>query len=474
MTVETEPESAPEGRPLIESIPLRLATWNLNHWRQPLLPSDTRHAAWEYLSTALGAQVALVQEAVPPLDLGRDRVVYGEIAGHRDWGSAVVALDPAVSIEPLRSVRIPYSRRRFLLTNTYPGSVAIAQLTVPGIQPITLVSVYGVMDGSVVSTMLRVIADLVPLFDSPYGARVILGGDLNVSSATKDPKHLARAEAVFAAIRSLGLVEAKKLVATPPGSSADCPCGDGGRCTHVATWDRAELDHLFVTTSLAGQAAALTLDPAAVQAGLSDHVPLTLDLALSTELTPHTWDEESFAEEIGRRHGAAARAVIDKLVNWADQKERELAARTGVRTKTLTRLPTNGNTTEPEMWWQVDLDLEPKGIQYTISVRARGDVVVQFGNMRHPPFQTEADHNELRLALNEMAGVDIGASELSRWPSFPISVLEDPANLALLVAVLDRIATESHTARPLEGARPEEARDRESMIEAHEPSAIGA
>jgi len=47
---------------------------------------------------------------------------------------------------------------------------------------------------------LRVIADLMPLFDSPYGARVILGGDLNVSRATKDPKHLARAEAVFAAI----------------------------------------------------------------------------------------------------------------------------------------------------------------------------------------------------------------------------------------------------------------------------------
>ena len=197
-------------------VPLRLVTWNLNHWRQPLLPVDTRRAAWAHLADAIGAQVALVQEAVPPLELPRERAVYGEIAGHRNWGSAVVALDPAVTIEPLRSVRGPWNRRRFLLANTHPGSVAVARLTVAGIEPITLVSVYGVMDGSSVSTMLRITADLVPLFDSPHGARVILGGDFNVSRAGKDPRYVARSEAVLGAIRSLGLVEAKTVVAEPP------------------------------------------------------------------------------------------------------------------------------------------------------------------------------------------------------------------------------------------------------------------
>lgn len=243
-------------------------------------------------------------------------------------------------------------------------------------------------------------------------------------------------------------MEAKRLVAAPPASSADCPCGDGGRCTHLATWGRAELDHVFVSPSLAGQVAALSADPASVEAGLSDHVPLVIDLALSAERTPHTWDEESFADEIGRRHGAGARDVVEQLVNWADHKERELASAAGVRTKTLTRFPANGCTTEPEMWWQVDLDLEPKGTQYTISVRARGDVVVQFGNMRHPPFDTDAARDELRVALNTMAGVDIPAGQLRRLPTFPLGVLEDPANLLPLVAVLDRIATESHTGPP--------------------------
>jgi hypothetical protein len=111
---------------------VRLAAWNLNRWRQPMLPTDTRRAAWEYLSTGIGAGVALVQEAVPPLELEPGRAVYGEIAGHRNWGSAVVALDAAVSIEPLEAVRIPWTRRRFLLANTHPGSVAIARLVVPG------------------------------------------------------------------------------------------------------------------------------------------------------------------------------------------------------------------------------------------------------------------------------------------------------------------------------------------------------
>lgn len=197
-------------------VPLRLATWNLNHWRQPLLPSDTRRGAWDYLSTKIGAQIALVQEAVPPLDFGSDRAVYGELAGHRNWGSAIVALDPAISVEPLRSVRIPWSRRRYLLANTHPGSVAVAQLRLPGIQAISLVSIYGVMDGSAVSTMLRVVADLVPLFDSPYGSRVILGGDLNVSRATKDPRQLARAEAVVEAIQHNGFIVSTR---------ADSTCG---------------------------------------------------------------------------------------------------------------------------------------------------------------------------------------------------------------------------------------------------------
>jgi hypothetical protein len=197
------------------------------------------------------------------------------------------------------------------------------------------------------------------------------------------------------------------------------------------------------------------VDTAAVEAGLSDHAPLVLDLALSVERTPQAWDEESFAEEIGRRHGPGARDVVERLVNWAERKERELAATTGVCTKVLTRFPTNGCTAEPELMFPVDLNLEPRGSQPTISIHADGTVVVWLGAMRYPPFDTESTRHELRRAINELVGVHLPSRQVNGWPRFPLTALVDTANLLRLVAVMDRIATESHTVQPIESARPE-------------------
>ena len=255
------------------STPLRVATWNLNHWRQPLLPTDTRRGAWAYLAEGIGAQVALVQEAVPPLDMPRDRAVYGEIAGHRNWGSAVVALDPAVAIEPIRSVRMPWSKRRYLLDQSHPGSVAVARVTLPGLQPITFVSVYGVLDGAALMSIHRVVADLLPLFDSPDGARVILGGDLNVTQTTKDERYLARADALLAAVQALGLVEVEDPRRRAARVARRLLLRQGGSCGHIGTWKSSELDHLYVSPALAPQVTSLTVDASAVEAGWSDHVP---------------------------------------------------------------------------------------------------------------------------------------------------------------------------------------------------------
>ncbi len=443
-----DPEREETGEPAAAGTPFRIASWNLNHWRQPLLPVDSRRGAWRHLADGIGAQVALVQEAVPPAGLPRDRAVYGEIAGHRNWGSALVALDPAVLVEPIRSVRNPWSKRRYLLDRTHPGSVAVARVEVPGIQPITLVSVYGVLDGTALASMHHVVADLLPLFDSPDGARVIPGGDLNVTQTSRDERYLARADALLASLRALGLVEAKTLVAEPPAPAAGCGCGAEGGCGHLGTWKTSELDHLFVSPSLAGQVTALTLDPGVVEAGLSDHLPIVLDLALAAERTPTPWDEEAFAVEIGRRHGPAARRVVEALVSWAEQKERALTDAAGVTLKGLTRLPTNGVTAEPELMFTLDLNAAPRGSEVMVSVHADGQVVLWLGGLRLPPFDTEDGRHELRHALNAVDGVHIGHRQVNGWPRFPLSTLEDPANLLRLVAVLDRIATESHTTAP--------------------------
>jgi endonuclease/exonuclease/phosphatase family metal-dependent hydrolase len=446
----------------IAGTPLRVATWNLNHWQQPLLPFDTRRGAWVHLADGLGAQVALVQEAVPPTELPRARAVYGEIAGHRNWGSAVVALDPAVEIEPIRSARMPWSSRRYLLDRSNPGSCAVARVTVPGFQPITVVSLYGVHDGSAVSSIHRAVADLLPLFESPDGARVILGGDLNVTTASKDARWLPRSEAALRAVESLGLVPVKSVVPEFPASAADCACGegegstavaassdaDGGTtrpgCGHIATWKTAELDHLYVSPALAPQAVRLAVDRRAVEAGLSDHCPLVLDLELSAEPTPHGWDEEAFAVEVGRRHGPAARAAVEALVSWAERKERELASKAGVTAKVLTRFPVSGGiTAEPELLFTLDLQAEPRTSEVLLSIHASGDVVVWFGAWKLPPFDEPGCRHELRRLLNEIDGVDLGAREVYRWPRIPLALLEASGALERLAQVLDRLAEET-------------------------------
>jgi hypothetical protein len=354
-----------------------------------------------------------------------------------------------VQIEPIRSVRVRYSRRRYLLDMSHPGSIAVARLSIEDIQPITLVSVYGVWDGSPVGSMLRAIADLLPLFESPDGARVILGGDFNVSRSTSSARGLEQAEAVFAAVRSLGLVEAKGLVAAPPAGAEDCSCTGGPECGHIPTWKRAELDHLFVSPSLASQVMSLTVDPTAVSTGLSDHVPLILGLELTAERTPHTWDEDAFAVEIGRRHGAHAREIVEQLVNWADVKERELATIAGVNSKVLTRFPTNGCTTDPELIWRLDLEAEPKAVMNLFSIHADGQVVIHFGGMRVEPFDAAAGRATILQTLNEIDGVQISENEIYRWPRFSIEVLVSPPNLATFVAVIDRLARETYPGREL-------------------------
>jgi hypothetical protein len=296
-----------------------------------------------------------------------------------------------------------------------------------------------------------VVADLLPLFDSPDGARVILGGDLNVTLSSKDPRYVARAEALLASVRALGLVEAKSLVAQPPAGAEACGCGAEGGCGHLGTWKGTELDHLFVSPSLAGQVTGLSLDAGTVDAGLSDHVPIVLDLALSAERTPTPWDEEAFAVEVGRRHGLAARSVVEALVSWAEQTERALADEAGVGTKGLTRLPTNGVTAEPELLFTLDLNAAPRASEVMCSIHADGRVVAWLGGLKLPPFDTEAGRHELRQALNELDGVHVHRRQVNGWPRFALSVLEDPANLLRFVAVLDRIARESHPAGGEEG-----------------------
>jgi hypothetical protein len=440
-----------DARELPAGRTLRLATWNMNHWQTP---PERRAEAWSWLENGTALDVALLQETVPPASSRRERVVYHEIAGRRPWGSAVVALGEGIEVEEIWSVG-GGSRYRHRVAASYPGSVAVARVHVPGIAPITAVSVYNLLDGSPTANLLRVIADLVPLLDSVDGDRVILGGDLNVYGAVAENRR-TRTNAIFGLLRELGLHPVGSLKDVErPSSPADCPCGKGGTCGHIPTWKGIDLDHFFLSAGLRDQVRSLVVERGVVVRGLSDHAALTLGMELNAAPVAHAWDADTFVEEIRARHGGDAAGVVQALVDWAGQKEDAIRT-AGVRDRQLTNfaLP---RAIDPTMYVGLsfyDRQLKP---QWLFSIHAAsGALDVSFQYMNHPPFDTEAGREPLRALLNEIAGVAIPAARLGGRPRIPLAKLVDPTSLGRLIAGLDRIVDETRPGSTSGAATPED------------------
>jgi Endonuclease/Exonuclease/phosphatase family. len=421
----------------------------MNHWQRTL---EQRAIGWESVQSGLGVDVALLQETEPPPGCDRDRVLYREIADYRPWGSAVVSTAANVAIEELSAVKIPGSRRRFRLTNTFPGSVVVARLTIDGVQPITAVSLYVVNDGYAHTTMLRVIADLLPLFDSGDGARVIVGGDFNMSTADSG-RNGARAAGVLEAFRSLGLAEVGAMdLPRRPAPLDKCACGQGQACRHFNTWKGAQLDYLFVTPSLSGQVRSLEVGE---ESDLSDHRPVIASFDLDPAPIARQWDEDQFATEIERRHGPDVGHAVRELIDWAQKKE--VAVReTGRRDVGLTAFPTTVSA-DPEMRWQIDVPRQrPVSYEYLISIRAAGDVVLQFQWMVWEPFESPEKRGWIldRLAA---VGIEIPRDRLNGRPSFALAKLADSRVLAEVKSILDRLVDETRPHFSTDAAVPEAA-----------------
>src|SRR3954467_5566757 len=75
---------------------MKIVNWNLNQEKVP--------GAWAYLTDDLGAQLALVQEALPTQSrraVCRPSGIAGRDGKARPWGSAIVALSDDVQITPI-------------------------------------------------------------------------------------------------------------------------------------------------------------------------------------------------------------------------------------------------------------------------------------------------------------------------------------------------------------------------------------
>ena len=237
------------AQPNIDSPPVRalsVATWNIDHWKRTV---QARRDAWTYLASELHPDIALLQECVAPRGFTRSKIAHRKIAGSRSWGSAIAVFNDEMDIEEIGAVRTKYSSTLFPMLGTYPGATIVARITVPQVGPITCVSVYGLINVYAQTTMLRIIADLIPLFDSPDGERVILGGDMNVTTATSpSTPELKRYEAILKAVESLGVQNLAETASEGPPPLKHCLCGSPS-CHHVRTYGDnpgSQLDWLCV------------------------------------------------------------------------------------------------------------------------------------------------------------------------------------------------------------------------------------
>lgn len=260
-----------------ESGVTRIVTWNMSYWARS---ACQRAAAWEFLRS-LQPDFALVQEAVPPQDLPPSHCVYrrGGIGSRRPWGSGVVSFSGAIT--EITTVISPHGSRVTQLHRTHPGSVAVAGTE----DDLTLMSVYGLIDdGYAVTTVHRQLSDLTPLLDTKYGRRVVLAGDLNVTTQFEEP-HRSRHRNVLDRIETLGLRDALGLERPTRGPLSDCPCADS-TCRHIQTlrhpkstvpWQN---DYCFVSNDLVSRVSLCRPvdDGQPDPWSFSDHCPLLLEL----------------------------------------------------------------------------------------------------------------------------------------------------------------------------------------------------
>jgi endonuclease/exonuclease/phosphatase family metal-dependent hydrolase len=190
-------------------------------------------------------------------------------------------LNPEIELDEIWTVRTRYSAQTFAVSGTYPGAVAVARATLPNQRPITLVSVYGLIDVYSQTTLFRIIADLIPLFDSEDGERVILAGDLNVGTDAARGPEIVRYEAILRALESLGLANLYDVVADRPEPPENCRCG-AVDCRHLTTREGGgQFDYLFATAPLVAAARRIVRFDDPETRLLSDHWPIAAEFDLA-------------------------------------------------------------------------------------------------------------------------------------------------------------------------------------------------
>jgi endonuclease/exonuclease/phosphatase family metal-dependent hydrolase len=263
---------------------MRFASWNMSH----AIKKDPvgRAAAWGYLR-GLGVDVAMVQEAGLPIPLTH---ISEPTPGTRNWITAVVSCGAA--LHSVSEVRTRWRQSPFLLPDkARRGSIALAEVDVPGAPSILAVSLYGVLNYAAQSVLLAA-SDLLPVFDSEFRERVVVAGDLNMHTASRDKGERSRTVQILGLLEAFGLCDLlrdagdKKILTQ---RAAPCPC-KYKPCSHVRTHrhrrHRADaigsIDYMFASNALAKRLQSVVVlngddDPSWAH---SDHAPLIAEFRM--------------------------------------------------------------------------------------------------------------------------------------------------------------------------------------------------
>ncbi len=263
---------------------LRILSWNIAHTTE----------AWRRIGE-LGADVALLQEAVPPPD------GYGDLSyvappssdwrctvrGVRSFATTVVRLDDRLRFEPVATVPLDEVAGDSIGTS-HPGQFAIARLGLDGLS-VTVVSLYGVWERQTgvgiyaEASLHRALSDLTPLLQQR--SPLVIAGDLNIFRGyTLDGEAYwrPRYESVF---DRLAAYDVDFVGPRGTGALDNCRCG-GAECDHVRTYRHQrkvdsrpdQLDFVFAN----GAARKLLQDCQVVATdetwAVSDHAPILTTL----------------------------------------------------------------------------------------------------------------------------------------------------------------------------------------------------
>jgi hypothetical protein len=169
----------------------------------------------------------------------------------------------------------------------------------------------------------------------------------------------------------------------------------------------------------------------------SDHSPVVAEFDIPADIENRIWDPESITREIGIRHGKTAKDVMEELIAWAFRKHEELDRR--YKSASLNRLPTKrGN--DPEIWVQLDMKQHDR-IQYTFSINAKGNIVIQFQYMV-APFDSLEAREDLWSKINNIPNVNL-AKRLNGRPTVSLKSLVEPEALHQFIAIFDEFIDRS-------------------------------